>query len=152
MSLSPDEKRALAAVLDAIVPPSGDGRLPGAGELGVADAVEAILRERPALCPGLASGLARLDARAADRASRPFAELDGAARRSVLDAVAQELPAFLGPLVFQTYLAYYRDARVLEALGLEARAPHPQGYAVSPTDFESILDPVRRKAPFYRRP
>jgi len=149
--LTPGQRRTLAAVLDAIVPPSPGRGLPGAGELGVGDAVEANLREHPALREPLLDGLARLDARAADGGSHAFAELDAAARRAALDAVSAALPAFLGPLVLQTYMAYYRHPRVLEALGLEARAPWPEGYAVPPTDF-SLLDPVRRKTPFYREP
>lgn len=147
MTLSPDRKRALAAVLDAIVPPSADGRLPGAGELGLADSVEASLGASPVLREGLAS----LDERAAARAARPFAELDAPARREVLDAVAEAQPAFLGPLVLLTYLGYYRHPRVLEALGLEPRPPYPGGYAVPPTDL-SLLDPVRARRPFYRTP
>lgn len=151
MSLSRDEKRALVATLDLIVPPGRDDRMPGAGALGVADFVEANLREHPELRPALVEGLARLDELSAARASRPFAELEASERRAVLDATVETQPAFLGPLIFQTYVAYYRDARVLEALGLEPRPPYPRGHAVPPTDF-SILDPVRQMAPFYRRP
>ena len=32
---SEDERRALSSVLDEIIPPSNDGRFPGAGELGL---------------------------------------------------------------------------------------------------------------------
>jgi hypothetical protein len=39
---------------------------------------------------------------------------------------------------------------VLTALGLEARPPHPAGYAIEPNDL-SLLDPVRRRAELYRR-
>jgi len=151
MSLTPAEMRALAAVLDRIVPPSGDGRLPGAGEPGVAGSVAAGLDEHPALRPGVAAGLAGLDAQARERGGADFAALDAADRPAVLDTVAAEHPGFLGPLVLMTYLAYYRHPSVLAALGLEARPPHPEGYAVPPTDF-SLLEPVRRRRPFYRDP
>jgi hypothetical protein len=46
---------------------------------------------------------------------------------------------------------YYRDDRVLESLGLPARAPFPHGYVVAATDW-SLLDPVRRRQPFFRTP
>jgi hypothetical protein len=152
MTLSSDEKRALAALLDVIVPPHRERGLPGAGQLGVGDLVEEGLCERPELRAGLVEALARLDRLAAARGSRrTFAQLDASGRRAVLDAASAELPDFLGPLVLQTYLGYYRHPRVLEALGLEVRPPYPGGYAVPPTDF-SILDRVRRKTPFYRRP
>lgn len=151
MSLDAEPKRALAAVLDRIVPPGEDGRMPGAGELGLADFVEENLRERPELRLPLLQGLARLDEAADARAGRPFAELPAPAQRELLDVVAAEQPAFLGPLILQTYVGYYRHPRVLEALGLEARPPFPKGYEVPATDF-AILEPVRRKGPLYRTP
>ena len=45
--------------------------------------------------------------------------------------------------------AYYRDDRVLLALGLEARAPFPKGYTLEQGDW-SLLDAVRHRAPFWR--
>lgn len=45
--------------------------------------------------------------------------------------------------------AYYRDDRVLLALGHEARAPFPKGHVVEQGD-RSLLEPVRRRAPFWR--
>ena len=45
--------------------------------------------------------------------------------------------------------AYYRDDRVLLAIGHEARAPFPKGYDVEQGDW-SLLDPVRRRAQFWR--
>lgn len=151
MSLDTEPKRTLAAVLDRIVPPGEDGRMPGAGELGLVDFVDESLRARPELRPALLEGLARLEREAQARASRPFPALEASAQRAVLDAVAAELPAFLGPLIFQAYLGYYRHPRILEALGLEGRPPYPKGYAVPATDF-AILEPVRRKGPLYRTP
>jgi hypothetical protein len=38
---------------------------------------------------------------------------------------------------------------VIEALGLEARAPHPVGYEMDAGDF-SLLDVVRRRGPSRR--
>ncbi|MDX1648524.1 MAG: gluconate 2-dehydrogenase subunit 3 family protein [Myxococcota bacterium] len=151
MSLDAATKRTLAAVLDRIVPPGEDGRLPGAGELGLADFVEENLRARPELRPVLEEGLARLDEEARARAGRPFAALEPPAQREALDAAAAALPAFFGPLLFQTYVGYYRHPQVLEALGLEPRPPYPLGFQVPATDFR-LLEPVRRRKPLYRVP
>ena len=46
--------------------------------------------------------------------------------------------------------AYYRDDRVLIALGHEARAPFPKGYVVEQGDW-SLLEAVKRRPPFWRR-
>ena len=40
-------------------------------------------------------------------------------------------------------------ARVVAALGLEPRPPHPKGYEMG-TDDLTLLDPVRRRGPRYR--
>jgi hypothetical protein len=45
--------------------------------------------------------------------------------------------------------AYYRDDRVLVALGLEARAPFPKGYVVEQGDW-SLLDAVRKRPALWR--
>ena len=44
---------------------------------------------------------------------------------------------------------YYRDDRVLEAIGLEPRAPYPKGYEVENGDWE-LLEPVKSRGPIYR--
>ena len=45
---------------------------------------------------------------------------------------------------------YYRDDRVLRSLGLELRAPFPQGYTLEQGDW-SLLDPVKARPPNLRR-
>jgi hypothetical protein len=151
LQLTPDQVRTLACVLDELIPPSADGRLRGAGQLGLAAAVEQGARERPELGPGLLEGLAALDERARTRDADGFAGVAASERRALLEQVAAQSPAFLPPLVFQTLVAYYAHPEVLEALGHEPRPPYPKGYDVPATDF-SILDPVRGRDPFYRRP
>lgn len=46
---------------------------------------------------------------------------------------------------------YFRDAQVLMALGLEPRAPFPKGHQVAAGEWD-LLENVKRRAPFYRRP
>ena len=54
--------------------------------------------------------------------------------------------------VLQTIVAscYYRDGRVLESLGREARPPMPKGFEVEAGDF-SLVDEVRARGPIWRR-
>jgi Gluconate 2-dehydrogenase subunit 3 len=148
--LSLDERRALASVLDELIPPSEDGQLPGAGEIGLASHIERALRLRPELRAALVPGLAALDAIARGRGAPGFSDLSRRERLEVLRAAEVETPTFLPTLTFLTYVGYYENPRVLEALGLEARPPFPEGHEVEPTDF-SILDPVRERAPMYRK-
>jgi hypothetical protein len=54
--------------------------------------------------------------------------------------------AVLGRIVLS---AYYRDDRVLLALGHEARAPFPRGYEVEQGDW-SLLEAVKHRPAFWR--
>jgi hypothetical protein len=45
---------------------------------------------------------------------------------------------------------YYRDDRVMRALGQEPRSPFPKGHVVEQGDW-SLLDPVKNRAPFWRK-
>lgn len=141
------QRTALAGVLDAIVPRSPDARLPGAGELGLAGAIEESLG---AMRPFVARSLDALDALARERSGSAFASLAPAAREEVLNAHALSDPGFLGGLVFQTYCAYYQHPRVIAALGLAARPPHPEGYPLDQPDLEPLLAPVRAQGKRYR--
>ena len=144
--LSPGEERALSSLLDEIIPPSRDGKLPGAGQLGLAGK----LAERaPELMQGIAQGLAVLDALAGERGAQSFAALSPEDRAGVLNEHATREPGFLPGLIFHTYIGYYEDGRVMEALGLEARPPHPLGYHVEPMDT-SLVDRVRQRPKLYR--
>lgn len=147
---SRDEMRLLTSVLDEIIPPSGDGRFPGAGALGLADFVEQTLQSTPELRPAIAQGLSALEELARSRDPAGFAALAGQEKRDVLNELSTTQPAFLPVLILQTYAGYYQNARVVEALGLEARPPYPEGYELEPGDL-TPLDRVRRRPPMYRR-
>lgn len=57
--------------------------------------------------------------------------------------------SFLQMLTIAIMQGYYQDSRVLESLGLASRPPFPAGHDVAAGDW-SLLDPVKRRAPFYR--
>jgi hypothetical protein len=146
---SPDELRTLATVLDELVPPRPDGRLPGAGSLGLGGAVAQRLGDLPELRDVVARGLAALDDRARDRGRAGFGALPGPERVEALRALATADDGFLPGLFREAVIAYYQDPRVLVALGREPRPPYPGGYELEPFD-ETLLEPVRRRGRRYR--
>ncbi len=146
-----DRGRTLSGVLDEIIPPSDDGRLPGAGELGLVDYIEEVAQRAPELEPVLARGLEALDTIANRRDPRGFAALSKPDRAEVMNELAATEPAFLPGLIFHTYVGYYLNGRVIEALGLEARPPHPKGYEMEAGDL-TLLDAVRQRQNLYRQP
>ncbi len=55
----------------------------------------------------------------------------------------------LSALVGVTVQCYYRDERVMQSLQMEARPPHPHGYAVAAGEWQ-LLEPVRKRGRVYR--
>jgi len=148
-AFSPDEERTFAAVLDEVIPPSDDGRLPGAGEIGIAHDIEQTLQQTPEVRPVVTQGLSTVSELANDRNPKGFAALSRREKLEVLDEVSAREQAFLPSVMFLAYAAYYVNDRVVEALGLEPRPPHPKGYEVEPDDL-SLLEQVRQRPKLYR--
>jgi hypothetical protein len=140
--LTPEQRATLSCVLDEIVPPSADGRLPGAGTLGLAGAVEGFLQRTSGAVSGLARALEALGAAG-------FAVLPTAQRAQALHDFEAKSPGLLPSLIAPTYVCYYQEPRVWVALGLEPRPPHPKGHVLEPGDL-SLLEAVRRRGKIYR--
>jgi hypothetical protein len=123
-------------VLDEIIPPSADGRLPGAGALGMAGAVENFLQRTPGAVSGLARALEALGAEG-------FGALAGAQRTQALHDFEAKTPGFVPSLIAPTYLSYYQEPRVVTALGLSRGRPTQRGMCRA-GDL-SGLEAVRRR-------
>ena len=141
-------RATLDCVLDEILPARDDAALPGAGALGIGGYVAEQLGEAR---PVIAAGLAALDRLAVARGAPDFASAPADARAALLNEVAAGQPGFLESRGFHGYCGYYQDPRVVEALGLEARPPHPKGYTLETGDL-GLLDPVRARPTLYRKP
>ena len=135
-----DDLRAIAAM---IVPASDEYKVPGADDAAVQADILKTLGRDAALVAAALDHLARL-------AGKPLADLDAIRR----DAIAMEFRATGGSaaatLVRVVLQCYYRDDRVLCSLGLELRAPFPQGYTLEQGDW-SLLDPVKARPPSLRQ-
>ncbi|MBR0984864.1 hypothetical protein [Bradyrhizobium liaoningense] len=135
-----DDLRTIAAM---IVPASDEYKVPGADDPAIQADMLATLGRDTKLVAAALDHLARL-------AGQPLAELDAARR----DAVAQEFRSAGGAaaatLVRVVLQCYYRDDRVLGSLGIEPRAPFPNGHVLPDGDW-SLLDPVKARAGTLRR-
>jgi len=61
LRLSPEDEQTLASVLDEIIPASADGKLAGAGEIGLVGAIVDAAKQNPALGPIVLRGIQALD-------------------------------------------------------------------------------------------
>ena len=145
-ALTDEQCRTLSALVNMIIPPSEDGRMPGAAELDLPGYVR---DETGDLIPEIKQGLTALDRHASDEFGQDFAALTDSDRQRLVDAIRVTQPDFVQRLLVQTVAHYYQDDRVLSALGLEPRPPYPEGHTVEPGDL-SLLDPVRQRSKLYR--
>ena len=144
--LTSGQRATLDIVLNMIVPPSADGRMPGAAEVGVP---AYLYTEAPDALPVLCQELEELDRHSRERFARGFAALEEFERKSLIEATRAREPSFLSRLAMETLACYYQHDRVLGGLGLEARPPYPKGYQVVQGDL-SLLEPVRARGKIYR--
>jgi len=145
-ALTAAQRSTLDAVLNLIVPPSTDGRMPGAAEVGVP---AYLCTEAADALSGLCEELDELERRARARFARGVVALEEGERRSLVVELRAQAPAFMNRLAMETLACYYQHDRVIEGLGLEARPPYPTGYQVVQGDL-SLLAPVRARGKIYR--
>ena len=145
-ALTSAQRATLDIVLNLIVPPSADGRMPGAAEVGVP---AYLFAEAPDALPALCRELEELERRSRERFAREFAELEERERKSLIAEMRAREPSFMNRLSMETLACYYQHDRVLEGLGMEARPPYPKGYQVVQGDL-SLLEPVRARGKIYR--
>jgi hypothetical protein len=142
-TLTDAEIRDLRALAGLMIPASATYGVPGADDdLIFADIVKSLERDTA-------------DTRAAIRqlaglSGGAFADLSPERRAGIAARFKQEGGAPLFALNRVVLLCYYRDDRVMRSLGQEPRPPFPKGHVVDQGDW-SLLDPVRKRPPMWRR-
>ena len=139
---SAEHEQVMAALIEAILPASDDGHMPGAAALDLVSHVERSARQNPMLRPVIEYGLTSLAALVAKRNPAGITGLPTSEWAAALREFTATDQFFLPAFLFLVYGGYYQHPRVVTALGLEPRAPHPQGYPMGADDW-SVLDPVR---------
>jgi hypothetical protein len=143
MEFSPAQRDDLRAIAGMMIPASEQFGVPGADDPAIqADILATLGRDAGPVRQAL-DELARL-------AGKLLAELDPDRQEVVGLELRAKGGAAVATLTRVVLQCYYRDDRVVRSLGLEARAPYPEGHVLEDGDW-SLLDPVRARPPFWRR-
>ena len=142
--LTPAQRDDLRAIAGVIIPASDEYGVPGGDDPAIQADMLATLGRDAALVREALERLAQLG-------SAPFATLDPVRQEAVAMALRDEAGPAVAALTRVVFQCYYRDDRVMRSLGLEPRAPFPKGHVLEDGDW-SLLDPVRSRPPFWRRP
>ena len=140
--LSEAEIETLRCVVDLVIPPSPEYGLPGAGDPAIFADIAASAGRYAA---DLTQALHMIDA----AAGGGLAALPRDRQAAVLATFRSEQPDLAAVIGAVTARCYYRDDRVMRAIGMEVRPPFPLGFDVKQGDF-SLLGPVRARGKAYR--
>lgn len=140
------QRAVLQVTLNLIIPPSNDGRLPGAAEY---DIFAYINEFAPSTLPALVVELDQLEADAQSQFGASFSALAQSEAKGIVDTQRSANAQFMAELARQTVACYYQQDRVMSAIGMQVRPPFPQGYEVHFADL-TLLDPVRARGQIYR--
>ncbi len=124
----------MQAFFDLVIPPSKDGKRPGAGSLGLATDLANTLAKDDRSSPVVAAGLLAVREAATTRDPGGFTSLSPQARRETVETVLAGHPRLILGVARHLYLIYYQHPQVLAAIGEPPRPPFPEGYDVQPTD------------------
>ncbi|MBX3499053.1 MAG: hypothetical protein KF889_06375 [Alphaproteobacteria bacterium] len=142
-AFSDAETRALRDIAGTMVPADAALGVPGADDPAImADIVKSLGRD----LAHVREAVAAIGAKAGGN----FVAMDVDSREALLSDYIASGGAAGAALARAVLQCYYRDDRVLISLGMEPRAPFPKGHVLEQGDW-SLLDPVRRRAPFWRK-
>ena len=140
--LTQAELRDFRRIAGIMIPVSTHYRMPGADDEAIfADIVRSLGRDRD----HVRKALAMLH----EMAGGDFTALDAAGAEATAMALLGREGAAIAALGRAVMQCYYRDDRVIAALGLEPRPPFPKGHSLEESDW-SLLDAVRGRPRMWR--
>lgn len=142
--LDEEQEQTLNVLLNLIIPPSEDGKMPGAADVGFF-----AYMHNEDLYLWIREGLLSIVEESHNIYGTEFSVLSGAEQTQLIDRLRRKLFRFLSRLATQVMICYYQNDHVLEALGLEARPPFPHGYLVEDGDL-TLLEAVYERGKIYR--
>ena len=140
-----EEREVLRQVAGILIPASDEYGIPGANDETIFARILVLAAER---AESIKSGVETLNARANERHGGDFLDLNDAQRTALLRDEASS--TLLQQMIHCTATTYYQDGRVLESIDLKSTPPFPGGHEIEQGDW-TLLDPVKARAPFYRR-
>ena len=147
LPLSESHREILRTLIGSIIPASEEYDTPGAADPLIFKDVLITSGSYPDM---FEAGLEDIDRQAMrSHSGIGFAALSDPDRRVMAEQLSRTLNPFLRTLVSITTQCYYRDDRVMQALGMDPRPPFPEGFTIEDGDW-TLLEPVRRRGKLYR--
>ena len=143
---SKEETETLATLVGMMIPASTKYDVPGADDDTILTEIISTARQNSET---IVEGLKALEAEAQREHNAPFPGLTHDVRMSIVEQFQETSQRLMANITAITVQCYYRDPRVMESLGMEARPPYPEGFELEQGDW-SLLDPVRDRGKIWR--
>ena len=143
-NLNEEQERTLIVLLNLFIPPSEDGKMPSAADVGF---LAYIHNEN--ILPWIKEGLINIIEESHNKYGQEIFALSGSEQKELIDKLRRKFLQFFNRLTTHVIQCYYQHDDVLEAIGLEARPPFPQGYLLEEGDL-TLLEPVYLRGKIYR--
>ena len=142
--LNEEQERTLTVLLNMIIPPSEDGKMPSAADVGFFTYLQ-----NENLITWIREGLVSIGEESHNNYGQEFSALSGSEQTQLIDKLRRRFFQFFSRVTIEVMQCYYQNDHVLEAIGLEARPPFPRGYPLGEGDI-TLLEPVYMRGKIYR--
>jgi hypothetical protein len=149
VSLDDEQIKLLRCLAGMMIPSDPTQVLPGADDAAVfEDIIKTLGRDLPRVQQALSMFQAGVSQQGPDS---DFAALPESVRWQLVESFRTAQAGQAALLAEVVVRCYYRDDRVMRAIGMEPRAPFPEGFEVEPGNWQ-LLEPVRARGSIYRHP
>ena len=143
-NLDEEQERTLNVLLNLFIPPSEDGKMPGAADVGF---LAYIHNEN--ILPWIKEGLINIIEESHNNYGQELSALSSSIQMELIDNLRRKFFQFFKHLTTLVMQCYYQHDDVLVKIGLEARPPFPEGYRIVEGDL-TLLEPVYLRGKIYR--
>ena len=143
-NLDEEQVRTLNKILNLIIPPSKNRKMPGAADVGFLN-----YAQKEYHLHWIREGLINIIEESHNKYGQEFSEISSSVQKQLIDKLRRRFPQFFNRLTAQLMYCYYQHDDVLKVIGLEARAPFPEGYRLEDDDL-SLLEQVYLSGKIYK--
>ena len=143
-NLNEEQVRTLNEILNLIIPPSEDGKMPGAADVGFLTYLQIENNTQ-----WIQEGLIKIVEESHNKYEHEFSALSSSIQTQLINDLKRKFRQFFNHLTILVMQCYYQHDDVLVAIGLEGRPPFPEGYNLLEGDL-ILLEPVYLRGKAYR--
>lgn len=143
-NLNKEQKKTLNTLLNLIIPPSNDGKMPSAADVGFFDYLDSNKQ-----MPWLQEGLQKIVVESHNKYGKEFSALNGSEQTQLIDDLKRNFLQFFNRLTIQIIQCYYQNDDVLKAIGIKTHPPFPNGHLLEEGDL-TLLEAVYLRGKIYR--